>query len=348
MLKMHEIGSGWKGALVGVVAATMSLPAMADTYTLPTLSIQNNTPAMDRPVPNGDNPPVALFGVQVPYDTQEFYSTLSGTVTIDLNAVPYPGLALMIFVYADTFDPASPLTNCVKGFGDSTGAATRSLSFTAGAHRRYILVVTPFQSTRGTATGTISSSGLIVPIRSNEATWTGGGFFAPTFNRPVANGNNPPVALSGIGIDSPYTVRRIWVSAAGRYTFFGDYSNTDNSFTDGYIFVYNGSFNAAAPLSNCLIGNDDIGTGTGNAFTGVSVNLPAAGNYYVVSTTFNTGTLSGTPPFQFYTMPFHSVQVTGPGRIEPGPFCAADFNRSNLVSVQDIFDFLEAWFNGCN
>jgi hypothetical protein len=36
----------------------------------------------------------------------------------------------------------------------------------------------------------------------------------------------------------------------------------------------------------------------------------------------------------------------------PGPNCAtncaiADFNHSGAISVQDIFDFLDAWFNGC-
>lgn len=29
-------------------------------------------------------------------------------------------------------------------------------------------------------------------------------------------------------------------------------------------------------------------------------------------------------------------------------FCKADFNESGAVSVQDIFDFLSAWFSGCN
>jgi hypothetical protein len=28
--------------------------------------------------------------------------------------------------------------------------------------------------------------------------------------------------------------------------------------------------------------------------------------------------------------------------------CVADFNGNGTVSVQDIFDFLDAWFNGCN
>jgi hypothetical protein len=328
-----------------VAAAGPSLTALADTYTLPTLNVQNNTPSMDRPVPNGDNPPTVLFGAQVPYDAQEFYTTVGGAVSIDLNAAPFPGFALMIFVYADVFDPTTPLTNCIEGFGDSGGAATRSLSFTASAHRRYILVVTPYNTTRGEATGTITSPGLIVPIRSNESSWIGGATFAPTFNRPVANGVNPPAALSAFATSAPYTVRRIWVSAGGRYTFFADSANPDNTFTDLYVFVYSGSFDPASPLSNCLIGNDDL---VSTRFSGLSVTLPAAGNYYVVTTTFDNGVLQGTPPLTFYTMPAHSVHVTGRGRIEPGPFCAADFNRSNLVSVQDIFDFLEAFFNGCN
>jgi hypothetical protein len=29
------------------------------------------------------------------------------------------------------------------------------------------------------------------------------------------------------------------------------------------------------------------------------------------------------------------------------PVCAADFNQSGIVSVQDIFDFLAAYFAGC-
>jgi len=36
------------------------------------------------------------------------------------------------------------------------------------------------------------------------------------------------------------------------------------------------------------------------------------------------------------------------GGFWPGAgFCIADFNQSGLVSVQDIFDFLSAWFANC-
>jgi hypothetical protein len=31
----------------------------------------------------------------------------------------------------------------------------------------------------------------------------------------------------------------------------------------------------------------------------------------------------------------------------PQPACPADFNNSGAVSVQDIFDFLAAYFAGC-
>jgi hypothetical protein len=36
-----------------------------------------------------------------------------------------------------------------------------------------------------------------------------------------------------------------------------------------------------------------------------------------------------------------------PGPSAACPACAADFNRSGDLSVQDIFDFLGAWFAGC-
>lgn len=333
-----------RSLFAAATAVAITCVATADTYTLTTLNIQNDTPEMNRPVPNGTSAPVALFGTNVPYDSQEFYSTVGGTVNINLNAVPYPGLALMIFVYADVFDPAVPLTNCIQGFGDSGGAATRSLSFTASAHRRYILVVTPYQSTRGTATGTIESvSGLVVPIRSREATLVGGNIFATTFNRPIANGNSPPVTLSAIGTNSPYNVRRVNVSSTGRYTFFADFTDANDAFTDGYICVYSGSFVPTSALSNCLACSDTLSS---DRFAGVSLNL-AAGDYYIVTTTFETGTLFGSPPFQYYVMPAHSAQITGPGRIEPGPFCPADFNNSGAVSVQDVFDFLAKFFSAC-
>ena len=36
-----------------------------------------------------------------------------------------------------------------------------------------------------------------------------------------------------------------------------------------------------------------------------------------------------------------------PAGLAVGPRCRADFNGSGVLNVQDIFDFVSAWFAGC-
>jgi len=71
-------------------------------------------------------------------------------------------------------------------------------------------------------------------------------------------------------------------------------------------------------------------------------------------------TISGTPPcaadfngsgaasvqdiFDFLAAWFSQCTATGPA---PCQFGSADFNHSGTVTVQDLFDFLAAWFAGC-
>jgi len=105
---------------------------------------------------------------------------------------------------------------------------------------------------------------------------------SPTYNRPFADLSQ----LSGTGTAVPYDSFAFSVDTAGSYTF--------NSFAlpiiplsgrwDNMLFLYQGSFNPASPLTNALIGNDDL-----NAIghSGFSFGLTTGVAYVLVTTGFN-------------------------------------------------------------
>ncbi|HEX3816791.1 MAG TPA: PEP-CTERM sorting domain-containing protein [Chthoniobacterales bacterium] len=99
----------------------------------------------------------------------------------------------------------------------------------------------------------------------------------PTFNRPIANGDNPPTSLSGTGTAVPFDMVQFSIAVTGSYNFF-----SSGTF-DNYTFLYQNSFDPANPLTNVLIGNDDdpsIGT------SGFTYTLQTGVNYFFVTTGF--------------------------------------------------------------
>src|SRR3954470_14038114 len=78
---------------------------------------------------------------------------------------------------------------------------------------------------------------------------------APTFNRPIANGNSAPNQLSGTGTAVHYQAIPVSVDTSGTYAFQSTATNPVN--WDNYSFLYSNTFSAATPLANILIGNDD-------------------------------------------------------------------------------------------
>lgn len=129
-----------------------------------------------------------------------------------------------------------------------------------------------------------------------SATTVGG----PTWTRPFAN----CTGASGLG---PFRLHE----QSFNVTVTGSYTLSSVQEFDGYIFVYNGSFNPATPLVNCIIGNDDgadIGTST------LTTALTAGVNYVYVTTGFEDGEEG----------PFTNT-ITGPGDINlVGALPAAD------------------------
>ncbi len=125
---------------------------------------------------------------------------------------------------------------------------------------------------------------LLSPIsRAQAATlsYTGTTAFigAPTWNRPNANGTNAPVnPLSVIGTSVRYSAKGFSVGTSGSYTFTS--TSTTPGF-DNYTFLYGNTFNAASPLTNVLVGNNDNPSTTVSGFTR---NLNSGVNYFFVTT----------------------------------------------------------------
>ena len=119
---------------------------------------------------------------------------------------------------------------------------------------------------------------LATPALSAQV-FTGTTVGGPTFNRPVAG--SPPTSLSGVGTSVSYAFLNFTVSVTGNYNFLSEAIAPIN--WDNYLFLYQNSFDASAPLSNGLIGNDDYAT---IGRSGFDFALNAGTTYVLVTTGF--------------------------------------------------------------
>lgn len=138
-----------------------------------------------------------------------------------------------------------------------------------------------------------AASAQAVVINGNT---TGG----PTFNRALQG--TPPVGLSLVGTAVAYTTLDFTVSATGSYTFQSDATVTAT--WDNFTFLYQGSFNPAAALTNVLVGNDDNLT---IGLSGFTTALTAGTNYVFVTTGFANTDFGA-----------YALSITGPGNVITG------------------------------
>jgi hypothetical protein len=99
----------------------------------------------------------------------------------------------------------------------------------------------------------------------------------PTWNRPANNLN----VLSALGTAVAYDITHIRVDQNDTYNFISHGLNPTG--WDNYAFLYT-AFDPAAPLTNRLIGNDDLGGIIGIA--GFDIALTAGVDYYFVESGF--------------------------------------------------------------
>jgi len=119
----------------------------------------------------------------------------------------------------------------------------------------------------------------------------------PTWNRTWSGG------LSGTGTAVPYETQAFSVSLSGNYTITSAYD-----VYDGYLHLYESSFDPLDQFTNLIAANDDYSTLYNAQLAGVSL---VSGTDYII---VNSG-------FSNYDFGAYTTTVTGPGAIHIGGGC---------------------------
>ena len=250
---------------------------------------------------------LSSIGTAVYYGVHSFTVPTTGTYNIT-SSTTYENY---LFLYKDSFNPAAPQTNvlsAVDGFPNSGSLTSQSL--TAGT--TYYLIATTYDNgVTGPYTLSVNSAGTTVTVGTYSGTTAG----KPTFKRPNANGTSAPTGLNS-GTGFAYDTYTYTAPSTGTYKFV---SQTTTPTYDNFTFLYAGSFNAASPLTNALIGNDDI-TSTSSGF---SYNLTAGATYVFVNTSYSS-TKSGPYTLTISTVTAPQI-VAFSGNLTAGS--GASFNR---------------------
>ena len=176
-----------------------------------------------------------------------------------------------------------------------------------------------------------------------QTTYTGTTVGKPTWQRPIANGHDTPVALSPNATKTRYNAFSFTVTDTDYYDLLS-VSNSPASW-DNYTFLYQGSFDASRPLNNILLGNDDFGAIGRSGFNGIS--LLSGTNYYFVTTGISnpidgsfTDTIkkSTSPPLNTFT--YNSSTTAGAAWTRPVANGNAVPNQLSSFATSDRYSAL--------
>jgi hypothetical protein len=203
--------------------------------------------------------------------------------------------------------------------------------------------------------GTLTTSGTVIVdagrlLNRSSGTWvqTGGGVLANGELQVVANSyllQGGTLGGSGL-VDSNVTNSGGAIApgnSPGTLTIEGNYiQQVGGTLAIEITGVTSGTQNDLLTILGTASLNGTISITRPTAF------LPAIGQSFTILTTTGTNTLTGT--FSAISSPdfWHVVYLNNAAVIvfdgEGPPPCPADFNRDGTINVQDIFDFLSAWF----
>lgn len=248
---------------------------------------------------------------------QETYTALTGapagsynSYTVSLNWVAGTGgpwSSEAIFALTDLADISNPATVFLADPGPSpaslnTGASVTltwtglmDFPYTSGDPLFFVAAQT-FSGSRATWSNISVTIDSVVIVPPNVTPFSGDTTGDPTWNRPLSPAFS---SLDPVATDTPYEVIPFFVSADGLYDISHDQNDGLPGQWDGFVFLYEDSFDPSLPLVNGIAGDDDGDGGIGTSDFGTL--LTAGTQYYLVTTGYDdidfgtyTGTISST------------------------------------------------------
>ena len=318
------VTTSYNNGTTGTFNATVNPLINFDSYSGTTLG----QPAFNRPIPNGNNKPtqLSMTATAVRYSAHSFMAPSSGAFTFISNCTTPSNWDNLVVLYQTTFDNTKPLLNCLIA---SDGATSSSAGFTynLSSGATYVLVTTGFlNSYAGAFTNIINPASGGTPgtaLLTYSGTLSGGA--ALRFNRPDANGSSAPVAVSATATSVAYHADSFTVPTTGRYNLLSVCANLSG--WDNYTLLYQDGFDPAHPLTNCLLGNDNLSDKNHSGMKDVL--LTAGVTYYFVTTGADT------PNFGAYT-----------ATVSPSTGYALQLNYSDATSLGTAQTFVRPNTNG--
>ena len=302
-MKGKTMKAGIRSLLIAVAAiAYIASPAQANIIEFTGSTAGGST--YNRPIE--DLSIQSFVGINVAYSTANVNVNANGTYTF-LTTAQFDSFA---FLYANSFNPNTPLVNAIRGNDDLLpGFTTSGFAADLIAGTDYVYVTTGFGNTDyGAFSETIGGPGIVTvtpptPASSSIFTFTGSTAGGSMYNRPLADLSG----LSGVGTNVAYSAFDFGITASGQYTFL----NTAGF--DSFVFLYANSFDPTSPLTNAIIADDDLVPVPGFTTAGFATNL-IAGTHYVFVTTGFDNTAFGA----------FSNTIGGPGALSTNPPTVAE------------------------
>ncbi len=129
-------------------------------------------PTFNRPVAGSPPMTLSLVGTAVSYDFVQFSIATAGVYNFLSLSVSPAGWDNFTFLYQNSFNPASPLTNVLIGNDDFPTIGRSGFSYNLSPGVNYIFVTTGFSNTDA---GTFNNSVTAVPEPSTYAMMLGAG-----------------------------------------------------------------------------------------------------------------------------------------------------------------------------
>lgn len=193
------------------------------------------------------------------------------------------GDGFLLVYKSNGFDPASPLSGCVKGDDDFGTGGSQVVGVSIAAGETLVVVASTFA-----ANGTVAAYDIEVateaapgtPIAARGLTMQ----LAGSLDSTDASYERLSETCTSTGAQRKFDSYRIQntTTAAQKLTVHGNWSG------DGFVHVFAASFDSANPAQSCRKGDDDFST---NASRIVGVDIAAGETVVVVASSFSTTTL---------------------------------------------------------